>query len=257
MQNDRFKAESQSGAQAFKGAIPNVPATFGLNMLTRNLVLPLVVTGAIGVPMMMSNPGVFPEYPNGEPQHSSQTYLPIDAYGTGVAIFAGDQAGPDMTAGPLEFMPISDLSTVFTWDKSVDQIRADFRRLSVVPAENGWQGLRSDLVTGTGVADLHGCITWYFDSSGQMQRIAFRGWTGDYRHLKSLLADRFLLTSSGQAGLKETMTLGSWGSTTSAAAFQLPQVIRQDSPQRQFAVTLELNRSSSYSISPTMQAAMQ
>jgi len=206
---------------------------------------------------MMSTPEEVPDNSIRAAMYSSQEYSPVNDYGQAAAFYPGNQSGPDLSAGPLEFMPITDLSTVFDFDKSVDGIRTGFRRLTLVTAGNGWQGLRTDLVTGTGPNDLHGCITWFFDSQGRMQQISFRGWTGDCGPLKQILADRFLLTAGGKSGTKETMKLGSWGSTSSAAVFQMPQVIRQDTPQEQFAVMLELNRSSSYSISPAMQAAMQ
>ena len=53
------------------------------------------------------------------------------------------------------------------------------------------QGYRVALVTGTRVTDLAGSLTYYFNAQQQVQRITFRGTTGDPSVLVALLAGRY------------------------------------------------------------------
>ncbi len=234
-------------------------------MLTRDLVMPLFVAGAIGVPWMMSTAGNDPRISAGNPAaFNTAGTIPGPGMTSGVTsnlhgrqtwVFPGDQNGPDFSAGPLEFMPIQDLTQVFRMEMAIDEIRSRYPRISLVTSETGWQGYRTELVTGTGTQDLHGCITWYFDGSQKMQRITFRGWTGEHRNLKEFLARHFLLGEKPTDQWSELMTLESWGNASCVAIFQLPAVMRQQNQQQQVAVLIELNRSSSQEISPATQNA--
>ena len=52
------------------------------------------------------------------------------------------------------------------------------------------QGYRVPLVTGTTLADVAGSLTYYFNAQQRVQRITFRGTTGDPSVLATLLAQR-------------------------------------------------------------------
>lgn len=239
-------------------------------MLTRDLVMPLFVVGAVGLPVLLSAPDApsaagrgwlntsvhqpgMPAIPGQLPPGLFPGQVPQ----AGGWVFPGDANGPDFSSGPLEFMPISDLGQVFSYSLTVADIRSRFQRVALVSSEQGWQGYRTELVTGTGPSDLHGCMTWYFDAKGTLQRISFRGWTGNPGQLRQLLQDQFLLKVQAGSQWTETLTLSSWGKTSCAAIFQLPQVVRNDLPQQQIAALVELNRFSSQEVSAPMREALR
>jgi hypothetical protein len=234
-------------------------------MMTRDLVMPLFVAGAFGLPFLLSNAG----NENAATQQNAgswnynaaagafpgQGQVTTSPLGNGTWILPGDANGPDLSAAPLEFMPINDLAQVFRLDLTVQEIRSRFPGISLVTSETGAQGYRTELITGTGTHDLHGCVTWYYDTSHKMQRLSFRGWTGDHQQLKNFLSSQFLLSENKSTRWTEMMTLESWGKKSCAAIFQLPAIVRQQTPQQQIAVLIEINRSSSQELSPAVREA--
>lgn len=220
-------------------------------MHTKDLVLPLVIAGALGVPVFLSSQGE--QTPARMPGAATANGLS----GNGVLYYPGDAHGPDYSAGPLEFLPLQDWRTVFSFDLSPDAIRASHPRVVPCAGEAGWQGFRTELITGTGPSDLHGCITWSFDARGQLQRIGFRGWTGDASRLKQLLTGQFGLRELPHSGWTETLAKSGWSGTSDAAIFQHPQAARTDLPQQKLAVLLELNRPGrNVGLSETMSVAV-
>lgn len=57
-----------------------------------------------------------------------------------------------------------------------------------------WQGYRVPLVTGETTNDLAGALTYYFDNQQQLQRIEFRGTTGEPHRIIGMLQHKFHLT---------------------------------------------------------------
>ena len=57
-----------------------------------------------------------------------------------------------------------------------------------------WQGYRVPIVTGEQTDDLAGALTYYFDHQQQLQRIAFRGTTGEPQRITTMLQQQFHLT---------------------------------------------------------------
>ncbi|MEM7456164.1 MAG: DUF6690 family protein, partial [Planctomycetota bacterium] len=118
-------------------------------------------------------------------------------------VYRGNANGPDLGSVPMEFMPTSNLGEIFRFDISPAWIRQRWERISTSPGDSGLYGLRVPLVTGTNRGDLHGALTYYFDSNQKLQRISFRGWTGDSNPLLQLLVNFYGLKpqSTNKAGL--------------------------------------------------------
>ena len=57
-----------------------------------------------------------------------------------------------------------------------------------------WQGYRVPIVTGEETNDLAGALTYYFDNQQQLQRISFRGTTGEPQRIITMLQQTFHLT---------------------------------------------------------------
>ena len=88
-----------------------------------------------------------------------------------------------LLAGPA----VSDFTEVLRFDLTPAWIVNRWPRVSTGLAQLGLQGYRVPLVTGTAQHDLAGALTYYFNHQQQVQRITFRGTTGDYRRLVQLL----------------------------------------------------------------------
>lgn len=153
----------------------------------------------------------------------------------------------------LEGVPVADFGELFRFDITPDWVTQRWSRVTTVAAENGWQGLRVPVVTGTQVDDLAGSLTYYFDSLNSLQRITFKGATGDAR--------RLIAWTTRVAGLKREPTLAAelytrrWsGRPTSVLALQRQPVMRSDAAHGRLEVLLELsNPKNRAGVSPEVQ----
>ncbi len=86
-----------------------------------------------------------------------------------------------------------DLRKIIRFDATPEKVIAHFSRVTTVLADLSLQGLRVPVVTGTEATDLAGTMTYYFDKSGQTQRISLHGFTGDPRELITTLSQHYEL----------------------------------------------------------------
>jgi hypothetical protein len=93
------------------------------------------------------------------------------------------ELGQSLLAGPA----VSDFTEVLRFDLTPAWIVNRWPRVSTGLAQLGLQGYRVPLVTGTSQHDLAGALTYYFNYQQQVQRITFRGTTGDHRRLVQFL----------------------------------------------------------------------
>lgn len=102
-----------------------------------------------------------------------------------------EAAAPDprneLGQSPLTGPAVSDFTEVLRFDLTPAWIVDRWPRVSTGLAQLGLQGYRVPLVTGTAQHDLAGALTYYFNYEQQVQRITFRGTTGDHRRLVQLL----------------------------------------------------------------------
>ena len=145
------------------------------------------------------------------------------------------QPQPPIISDPVE------LSQFLRFDITPQWIVARWPRVSTDLANLDFEGLRVPLVSGTRIDDLAGSLTYYFDKYQRVQRITFRGSTGDERKLVNHMAQKF--------GLRPEPTLGrglylvKWnGEPKSAMRVQHASVARGNAPHNQLEIELELNR---------------
>jgi len=153
-------------------------------------------------------------------------------------------AEPVPAMPPLEGVNISDLSTVFRFDVTPGWVIQHWPRVSTGLADPRLEGYRVPLVTGTQPADLAGALTYYFDPEQKVQRITFRGTTGDVRKLARLLTERFGFTRrlTNDPGLVVYERVGEDGKQTGVARFRAADVIQADRPLQRFQVELAMER---------------
>jgi hypothetical protein len=142
---------------------------------------------------------------------------------------------------PLEGTPTYSLAEVLRLDVTKEWVYQRWARKSTALSELDLYGVRVPLVTGTRVHDLAGSLTYFFTPDGRLQRISFRGRTGDTTQLVALVTQRY----------------GFQWQTPTAAGEQLLQVLNGDqilcelrtrpapvlwsnSPNNSFSVNLEL-----------------
>ncbi len=155
-------------------------------------------------------------------------------------ILPGDANGPDFNAVPLEFMPVADLAEIFRFDVDQNWVKQRWQRVSNSPGAYGLSGLRVPLVTGVNSNDLFGSLTYFFDAQQNLQKITFRGWSGNPERMVNLVSTNFGFKQkpTTAAGL---YTAGRSGNSTGVLYLQNPTVIRAENPTQQVAMLLEIN----------------
>lgn len=164
----------------------------------------------------------------------------FEAMGGQTVVFPGTALGPDLSAAPMQFMPTTDLATVFRFDISPSFVRNRWDYVSTSPGDIGLHGLRVGLVTGTNVFDLTGSLTYYFDAKQVCQRITFRGWSGDSSKLVALLSEKYGFESqpSQIAGL---FLAKRRQAPTGALLMKYPPVVSNQNRVQQMGMELEMN----------------
>jgi hypothetical protein len=166
--------------------------------------------------------------------------------GTTESIAAGRLPAAQLTAAPGSdaALPSPSMAEVLSFDVTVDWIMRRWPRVSAGLAQVQLQGYRVPLVTGTSIADLAGSLTYYFNPQQQVQRITFRGATGDPGAMLALLANRYRftrrLTNDPGVILYETVDAGN--QTTGTAKIRSAKVIKANQPYTRFDVELAMDR---------------
>ncbi len=170
-------------------------------------------------------------FPPGSPGGFQPDFGKTETY-----VFRGDANGPDLSQ-PVSFNPVVDLGSLFRFNISEQEVLSRWDRVSTTPTDNGLHGLRVPLVTGTNSWDLHGSMTWFYDANHQLQRITYRGWTGDPTRLLQILGPQygFQPQPTHLAGLYLA------GRNKSGLIMKRPVVIDKSNPVQQMALILELN----------------
>ena len=145
---------------------------------------------------------------------------------------------------PLEEVPMYELDQVLRFDVTTGWIMGHWPRVSTGLAHLQLQGHRVPLVTGTAEDDLAGALTYYFNPQQQVQRITFRGTTGNARKLVRLVMSRYGLARriTNDAGLFLYETAGPDREAGSVLEIRPSRVVAASNPLRRFEVLLTLER---------------
>ncbi len=161
-------------------------------------------------------------------------------------------------AGPLppqEGPTVRWLSEVIRFDATPAWVLHNWRRVSTVTAEREMQGMRVAWVSGTGLDDLVGSLTYYFDKQHAVQRITFTGSTGQ---------DTKLIELAQQCGMQPQPTLSAGlylirynGKPMSMIMLRPATTLSAEAPQRRYDVVIEINRPNyRYALSAENQALL-
>jgi len=145
---------------------------------------------------------------------------------------------------PAEMMPLPSLSEVLRFDVTVEWILRRWPRVTTGLPYMQLQGYRVPLVTGTGLADVAGSLTYYFNARQQVQRITLRGTTGDPSVLASILASRHQFTRrlTNDPGVIVYEAVDSSNRSAGSLQIRSAKVITANQPHLRFEIDLVMDR---------------
>jgi hypothetical protein len=157
-----------------------------------------------------------------------------------VSRLAGEPTGVMPVGSYRPSVPLLTPQQLFRFDVTPTWIVSNWPRVTTQLTDGELEGLRVTVVTGTGVQDLTGALTYYFDRQRRLQRILFSGYTGDPRPLVALLSQQY--------GLKLDPELGPWvfsarwnDSPTHVVYIQHVPIVDAGNPRQQVRLDVELN----------------
>jgi hypothetical protein len=138
-------------------------------------------------------------------------------------------------------VPVTDLREVMRFDISPQWVIERFARVSTVLADLKLEALRVPIVTGTRVDDLAGTLTYYFDGTGQLQRVTMHASTGDPNRLVGAMTQHYGLTR--EPSLEAGVFTKRWnGIPIHFLRMTRTSVVHADALHQKYTVFLELNQ---------------
>ena len=163
---------------------------------------------------------------------------------------------PNMPVPPVVGEPVTDFREIIRFDVTPEWVMGRWGRVSTVLSEPRLEGFRVALVTGSQVDDLAGSLTYYFDQKRAVQRITFRGTTGDSRRLVELVQGVYEFKSDPSV-VSQLYSLKWSGKITSALRLTNPPIVRVGLPLSRIEAMLEINRpNNGYGLSGEMRQVL-
>ncbi len=139
----------------------------------------------------------------------------------------------------MSWQPSINFADVFRPDIDAVWVKRNWERISVLPSAHNLTAYRCEFSSGRQMTDIHGALTYYFDSSGKLAKIAFRGWTGDPEAFKKFTADNWKLRPKG-GNSQRVFVNKSWTAVGGALIIQESSVIRRENNYENYAVFFEV-----------------
>jgi len=172
--------------------------------------------------------------PNAGYQPLPAAGAPVGQASSGVTVIPGAPT-PALQPDPVDFREF------FRFDATPDWVVQKYPRVSTVSSERELDGYRAPMVTGTGLKDLSGTITYYFDRFQKVQRIQFQGLTGDPQPLIFLMTKYYYF--SPQPILGGQLFVVAWNAKpTGVMEITRANVVFAQNQANSFRVFLEINQ---------------
>jgi len=143
---------------------------------------------------------------------------------------------------PLEGEQVQNLAEVFRFDVSPGWVYQRWSRKTTALSNLQFHGVRVPLVTGTGVDDLAGSLTYYFGSQGRCEWIEFVGRTGDARRIVDLASKYGLRPQPGPFPGEQRYEFRWNGKAMSRLTIRPAEVLWATTPHAVYQVHLQLQR---------------
>jgi hypothetical protein len=222
-------------------------------MLSRKWAPPVLLAATVAVPYGASNAGWLQQLrgtstPTATPANQAPLNLSNQPFRTPPAAnpaLTASPSGPNATLfptkTPLEGDPNFSLADVLRLDVSKEWVYQRWPRKSTALSDLDQFGVRVPLVTGTQLYDLAGSLTYFFGPNGRVQRISFRGHTGDTTQVVGIVTQRFGLQRQPTMVVGEQLfQIKSGDDIVSELRTRPAPVLWASSPHDSFAVELEL-----------------
>ena len=158
-------------------------------------------------------------------------------------VVSTDSSAAQPTDKPADTSPKIRFEEVFRLDVNSAWLMTRWPRVTTGLAEMEWHGYRVALLTGTREDDLAGALTYYYDKNQVIQKMTFRGRTGDFRRLVLFATTQYKLEREtvSDPALQVFRSKGT-GRKASELIVRPARVIRADAPRERFDVELTLYR---------------
>jgi hypothetical protein len=145
---------------------------------------------------------------------------------------------------PTHAASLPSLDEVLRFDRTVEWVMQRWPRVSTGLTYLQLQGYRVPLVTGTGLSDVAGSLTYYFNAGQQVQRITLRGTTGDPGGLVSLVAGRYRFARrlTNDPGVVLYEAVDSSNKPAGSLTIRSAGVVKASQPYTRFEVDLAMDR---------------
>ncbi|WP_197529214.1 DUF6690 family protein [Aeoliella mucimassa] len=202
---------------------------------------------AVGVPYVVDQADTWNVAPQaatapGEPQLSAPVAAP--------AITVSDVAMPNspgdqfyVSRAPLEGLPTYSLAEVLRIDVNKEWVYHRWARKSTGLSDVDLFGIRVPLVSGTRMTDVAGSLTYYFNRTGQADKIRLVGKTADTTELVNLLVQRYGFRPAPPRVAGEQLYQVRENNQVLSELRTWPEsVLWATSPHDSFSLELEINR---------------
>lgn len=210
-------------------------------MIKKKLFLLGGLAAAVTIPIAASRDGIpalkekFQSAFQGKEEPATELSWEDSAEST-VALAHPHAIAPPSLAGPRT----GQLHTYFDFRITPTWVTSHWTRVSTELAEMELEGMRVPVVTGTGVDDLHGSMTYYFNNEQTLERISFYGYTGDPSKLIALVTKfhQFQPTRSLSGNFYTKL----WNKQPVGALWiESTPIVTSDTARARYLVKLEIN----------------
>jgi hypothetical protein len=155
---------------------------------------------------------------------------------------------PNVISSPsklaIDDAPILGLEEVFRFDIAPADVLRRWPRVSTELPLLDLHGYRVPLVSGTNSTAVAGALTYYFNPSQQVQRITFRGTTGDPRAIITLLTNhyRYARRPNNDPSRLVYEAMNSSRQLAGQVVIHSAPIVRQNDPYKRFNIDLTMER---------------
>ncbi|MEO1497696.1 MAG: DUF6690 family protein [Planctomycetota bacterium] len=214
--------------------------------MTRNLAMVGLLGAAVGGPYVVSqSPSWSPAWGPNTPvsQQVGQTVNPSLLARPSAEAPRGPGSEVYRRPAPFEGRIQRSLNEVLRWEITKGWVFRSWDRKSTGLADSELFGVRVPVVTGRGMADVAGALSYYFDSQGTLQRIRLVGTTADTNGVAHLAATRFGLRRRVSASPGDQLFQAEENGQVRSQLRTRPEaVLWGTSPHNSFRIELEANR---------------
>ena len=184
---------------------------------------------------------------NGKIGKSDKT-VAVDAAAPGAKTETAANPAANVITSPtklaIDDAPVLGLEEVFRFDLAPADVLRHWPRVSTELPSLHLHGYRVPLVSGTDPTALAGRCTYYFNPAQQVQRITFRGTTGDPRALIALLTNRYHYARRPNNDPSRLVyeAMNGAGQLAGQVVIRSAAVVRQNDPLKRYDIDLSMDR---------------